>query len=382
MPSRSLPDGAPGTYVPYGQRPYYLPDPLPPAVDLRFDREFQHLLQDAIYHLGRLEGIGDETDTSPLLYTTMVRREAVESVVLEGADLTLEDVFRTQSIDQSQTAVKDVREALNYEQAITEGAERVEENGRISLDLLRELHALLMDDVRGQCEHPGAYRSKPMHLPPAASFREPFVPPAPDRISELMTDLVEYIVAGDEYHDLVQFAIVHYQFETIHPFEDGNGRLGRILITLQFIDRGYLTHPYLYPSAYFNQNKVEYARRMREVSEEGSWKPWIRFFIEGIRTQAEEAVERTNDLRSVRREYEQTYGHEKTAADRLAMRLFRQPYVTTSDVAEMLDVTSQTARNAIRELQSQDVLAETTGKQRYQEFKATDIFDILNQPLE
>jgi Fic family protein len=382
MAERSLPDEAPGEYVPYGKRPYYFPDPLPPDFDFSPSSEFQDLLRDAIYYLGQLEGIGDETDTNPILYTTMVRREAVESVVLEGAEVDVEDVFRIQRQDEAQTVTKDVQEALNYERTINKGSKRVAEADEITLNLLCELHELLMEDVRGHCEYPGEFRSKAMNLPPANTFKEPFVPPAPDKIPELMENLIEYVNVGDDYHDLIQFAIVHYQFETIHPFEDGNGRLGRILTTLQLIDRGYLSHPYLYPSAYFNQHKVEYARRMRTVSEDGAWEPWLKFFVEALRTQAEEAVNRTHELRELRRKYEREYGHEKTAADRLAMRLFKQPYITSNDVAEMLDVTTQTARNAISVLESQGVLTETTGKDRYQEFKAVDIFDVLNAPLE
>jgi Fic family protein len=382
MPNDSLPDQAPGTYVPYGQRPCYLPDPLPPDNEIEFDSDFQQLLQDAIYQLGRLEGIGDETETNPLLYSTMVRREAVESVILEGADIDLEDIFRSQDTDRGETVRKDVQEALNYEQTITRGANRLAEGDPITIELLCDLHELLMDGVRGHCEHPGAFRTRPINLPPASSFRGPFVPPAPDRIPELMSDLVRYCNTGAAYHDLVRLGIVHYQFETIHPFEDGNRRLGRILITLQLIQSGYLTRPYLYPSAYFNRNKIEYADRMRSVSENGAWEPWLRFFVEAIRSQASEAVERTNELRDLRREYERTYEHEKTAADRLAMRLFQQPYVTTNDVADMLDVTAQTARNAIRELEAQNVVTETTGKERYQEFKAVDIFEVLDQPVE
>jgi len=381
MSNEPLPDAAPGRYIPYGKRPYYLPDPLPPDLEFEPDAEFQSLLQDSIYQLGRLEGIGTETDTNPLLYTTLVRREAVESVVLEGADVGLEDVFRTDGLNTGQTTTKDVQEALNYERTITEGADRIASGERITVDLLRELHEMLMEDARGQCDYPGEFRAKPINLPAASSFREPFVPPAPDRIPELMTDLVAFVDTDTTHHDLIQFAITHYQFETIHPFEDGNGRLGRILLTLELIQDGYLTQPYLYPSAYFNRHKVEYADRMRAVSEEGAWEPWFRFFIDGIRQQAAEAVDRTNELRDLRREYERTFGHEKTAADRLAMRLFRQPYLTTADVTELLDVTDQTARTAITELQSRGILEETTGKERYQEFKAVDIFDILDRPV-
>jgi len=380
--TEDLPEDAPGRYVPYGRRPDCLPDPLPPEFELDFGSEFQQLLQEAIYQLGQLEGIANEADSNPPLYTTMVRREAVESVVLEGADVAIEDVFRDQSLDDIETTRKDVREALNYERTITAGAERLSEGDRITVSLLKDLHELLMEDVRGHCENPGEFRSRPIHLPPASSFREPFVSPSPDRIPELMDNLVEYCNTTDSRHDIVRAGIVHYQFETIHPFEDGNGRLGRILLTLQLIQDGYLTRPFLYPSAYFNRHKVEYADRMRMVSESGAWGPWLNFFVEAIRSQAAEAVERTNELRDLRREYGQTYGHEKTAADRLAMRLFRRPYLTTADVKELLDVSHTTARNAIRELEDRDVLIETTGKDRYQEFKSVDIFEVLNQPPE
>jgi Fic family protein len=379
MSTGELPEEAPGTYVPYGKRAYYLPETLPPEIDI--EPGLRERLQDALYHLGRLEGIGDETDASPLLYTTLVRREAVESVVLEGAEIEFEDVFRAgSSVDQ--TVRKDVQEALNYERAIREGARAVAESGEITLELLTDLHAVLMDGVRGNCEFPGEFRPKPMNLPAAASYQEPFVPPAPDRIPALMTDLERYIGTGGAYHDLVDLGVVHYQFETIHPFEDGNGRLGRILITLQLVQDGYLTDPYLYPSAYFNRNKIEYARRMRTVSEQGEWNAWLRFFIDGIRTQAEEAVERTEELRDLRRQYEREYGHGKTAADRLAMRLFERPYVTTNDAAALLDVTAETARTAIRQLESEGILEETTGKERYQEFRAVEIFDILDEPVD
>jgi len=155
-----------------------------------------------------------------------------------------------------------------------------------------------------------------------------------------------------------------------------------LLITLQLIQQGYLTEPYLYPSAYFNEHKIEYVNRMRAVSEEGAWEPWLQFFVDGIRQQAADAVTRTDELRGLRREYEARYGHEKTATDRLAMRLFQYPYVTTNEVEELLDVSHQTARNAIQALEGEGVLQETTGKERYQEFKAVDIFDILTRSFE
>jgi Fic family protein len=381
MHAEDLPASAPGRYVPYGDRPYYLPEMLPPTPEIDLGQEFQTTLQDAIYQLGRLEGISEETNPSPIVYTSLVRREAVESVLIEGADIEIEDLFRPDDIEYGETT-KDVREGINYETAVREGSTRVAKTGQVTTGLLKELHEILLDSVRDDGDLPGEYRRHPVHIPPPEAHREPFIPPAPDRIPDLMENLERYIERGGPYHDLVNLGIVHYQFETIHPFSDGNGRLGRLLITLQLIGQGYLTEPYLYPSAYFNEHKIEYVTKMRAVSEEGAWEPWLQFFVDGIRQQATDAVTRTDELRDLRREYEREYGHEKTAADRLAMRLFQYPYVTTNEVVNLLDVSHQTARNAIQELESQGVLAETTGKERYQEFKAVDIFDILTRSFE
>ncbi|MUV90413.1 DeoR family transcriptional regulator [Halapricum sp. CBA1109] len=381
MDREDLPEAAPGRYVPYGRESYYLPDDLPPTADIEFGADFQNTLQDAIYQLGRLEGIADETNVSPIVYTSLVRREAVESVLVEGAELDFEDMFRPEDIEGNETA-KDIQEAVNYEQAIRQGSEKVAADGEITLELLKDLHAVLLNGVRDQADRLGSFRQKPVHIPPPGRFEKSFVPPAPDKIRPLMQNLERYVNRGGEFHHLVDLGIVHYQFETIHPFGDGNGRLGRVLITLQLIHQGYLTKPFLYPSAYFNQNKIEYVRKMRAVSEDGEWAPWLEFFVTGIHQQAVDAVSRTEKLRDLRREYERQYGHEKTATDRLAMRLFRRPYVTTADVQDLLDVSHQTARNAISELEAAGVLEETTGKDRYQEFKATDIFEILTGAID
>ncbi len=382
MPDDQLPDYAPGRYIPYGVRPYYLPDELPPDAEIDFDSDFQQTLQDTIYQLGRLQGISDETRVSPIIYTSLVRREAVESVLVEGADIEFEDMFRPSGVGPDSTTTKDVQEAINYEAAIREGSDRVAETGEITLELLKELHTFLLEGVRDEGERLGEFRTNPVHIPPPQSLKEPFIPPGPEKVRPLMQNLERYIKRGGQYHNIVDLGIVHYQFETIHPFGDGNGRLGRVLITLQLIKQGFLTEPYLYPSAYFNKHKVEYVTKMRAVSEEGAWKPWLEFFVEGIRQQAADAVERTERLRDVRQEYEQQYGDEKTATDRLAMRLFQQPYVTTRDVEEMLGVSRQTARNALLELEKVGVLEETTGKERYQEFRAVDIFDILTESFD
>jgi len=382
MRSESLPEIAPGEYRSFGDGAYYIPDKLPPDVEIEISDAIRDAIENAVLQLGRLGGIGEEADTSPLLYTTMVRREAVESVLIEGADIDMEELFRPSQIGGNRTTEKDVQEAINYETAVRDGANRVNEAGEITIDLLHRLHRTLLEGARDEAEYIGEFRHGPIHIPPPSRAEERFIPAPAHEVPELMENLEWYIESGGEYHNLVDNGIVHYQFETIHPYGDGNGRLGRVLITLQLIQAGYLNRPLLYPSAYFNEHKVEYVRRMRAVSEEGAWQPWLEFFIRGIGKQAKHAFDRTGELRDLRREYEREYGHEKTATDRLAMRLFQKPYVDTATVADMLAVSDQTARNAISELEASGVLEETTGKQRYREYKATDIFEILSQPVE
>jgi len=382
MPRRFLPETAPGEYRSFGNGEYYIPDELPPDTEIEISEDLRDVIENAILQLGRLGGIGEQTDTSPLLYTTMVRREAVESVLIEGADVDIEELFRPDQIEGDRTTEKDVQEAINYEAAIRRGAEEVSETGKITIALLHHLHRMLLDGARDEAKYIGEFRRSPIHIPPPSRAEERFIPPAAHDVPRLMENLEWYIESGGDYHNLVDTGIIHYQFETIHPYGDGNGRLGRVLITLQLIQDGYINRPLLYPSAYFNEHKVEYVRRMRAVSEEGAWEPWLKFFIKGIGQQAEHAFDRTGELRDLRREYEREYGHEKTATDRLAMRLFKQPYVDAATAAEMLDVSGQTARNALSELEASGVLEETTGKQRYREYKAVDIFDILSQPVE
>jgi len=380
MTEKNLPPEAPGTYIPYGVKPYYSPEKLPPEKDIVVDDTLRESVEDAIYQLGVLEGISEETDTNPIVYTSLVRREAVESVLIEGAEIQIEDLFRPDTFEADEVT-KDVQEGLNYEVAVHEGTEALDKTGEITLDILKDLHRRLLKDTRDEGDTLGEFRDRPVHIPAPDPASEPFIPPAPKKVPELMRNLERYIQNDSSYHNLLDIGIVHYQIETIHPFSDGNGRLGRLLITLQLIYYGYLTKPYLYPSAYFNEHKLEYVKKLRAVSEEGRWEEWLRFFVDGIRQQAKEAAERTDELRELRREYEIKYGDEKTAKDRLAMRLFRHPYLTTKDVQEILDVSSQTARNAIRSLEKEGVLQETTGKERYQEYKAVDIFNILNQPF-
>jgi Fic family protein len=388
MQEGELAESAPGELVSYGRESYYRPEPLPPSRDLELDAGFYETVADATFWLGKLGGVSLELDFPPVLYTSLLRKEAMESAEIEGADVDYNAVYsrETRRLDESTAdsvdatadtrGTKDTQEVLNYEQAVTEGIETLDADGEITVQLLHELHETLLTDVpdsRVDTDTIGAYKSTPNHI-------GDFLPPIPAVVDGLMDALMTYYRTGGSYHTLVDLALFHYQFETIHPYGDGNGRLGRLLITLQLYDAGYLERPNLYLSEYFNRNKATYIDRLQGVRTDGDWEAWLSFFIDGVATQAEESVTRTLALDELRRRYEDEFGGVSYTKNRLACSLFEQPYVTTRTVADRFDVEQSTAHRAITALVDEGVLEEVTGKERNKEYRAKEIFDILEQP--
>lgn len=378
-----LPD-APGHYQQSHPHPYYIPEKLPLSSQVEIDEDLTATISDATFQLGRIDGISPTVDFSPVLYTSLLRLEAVETAEIEGADVEMDEVYAyhtRQKSGSSGRVSRDLQEVLNAERALSDGFDAIKQGESISVELLKSLHETLLDEVRNEGDVVGEWRDDDVHIPSPRPGQPPFVPPPASRVSELMDSLEAYIQMDGEYHPLVDLAITHYQLETIHPCSDGNGRLGRILIVLQLHKAGYLSEPYLYPSAYFNRNKQEYVETMRAVSEEGRWRDWIAFFIKGIEEQAKDSYERTFELLELRREYEAQYPNQKTS-HKLARELFELPYFTADNITDRFDVSRQTAYNAIEELESDGIVIEVTGKQRNREYKAIDVFNILERPLQ
>jgi len=380
MNTKELPEGAPGKYIEYHPHPYYAPEALPIEPELEISNQTRDLVTDAAYQIGRVDGISSTVDFAAVLYTTLIRIEAVESARIEGADVAYQDVeayhTRNPSDETDSTVEKDLREALNYEEALTYGLDRIERGDSISLPFIKDLHSMLLEDVRNEGDVVGAFRDHMVHLTSPRPGERPFVPPTPSTLTPLMTSLESYLQMGGQYHPLIDAGIIHYFFETVHPFSDGNGRLGRLLIILYLVSQGYLESPYVYPSAYFNRHKVEYVERMRAVSETGAWDDWLEFFIEGLRSQAETSFNRTQQLRALQQQYETAYSG-TTATDRFARQLLQYPYFTAPDLIEYLDVSRRTAYKIVDTLEDDGLIKEVTGKQRGKEYKAIDVFDIL-----
>lgn len=378
---------APGRLVPYGRKPYYKPEPLPPSKGLDLDDELYERLSDATFWLGKLGGISLEADFPAVLYTSLLRKEAMESAQIEGADVDYNALYsvetraaeqqdETKSQEASGDETKDVQEVLNYEQAVEDGIRALDAGEEITTELLHTLHERLLTGLSDDCvdtDTVGAFKTKPNRM-------GEFLPPVPDVTEGAMDALMTYYRTGGSYHPLVDIALFHYQFETIHPYGDGNGRLGRLLVTLQLYDAGYLERPSLYLSEYFNRHKQTYVEQMDQLRAAGSWEQWLSFFIDGVRHQAQEAVERTLALDDLRRTYEETYGGVSYTANQLALTLFEHPYVTASTVAERFDVQRSTAYRAIESLKEDGVLTEVTGNDRNREYRAEEIFEILERP--
>jgi len=356
---------------------------------LELTDEFYESLATATFWLGQLSGISRELDFPPVLYTSLLRKEAMESAEIEGADIDYNALYslETRSLDESADVesietltppsdTKDTREVLNYERAVEDGITALDQGENLTVGQLHDLHERLLTGVpddRVDTDTVGEYKSIPNHL-------GDFLPPVPGAVEGLMEALITYYQTGGSYHPLVDIALFHYQFETIHPFGDGNGRLGRLLITLQLYDAGYLQHPNLYLSEYFNRNKSEYVDRMDSVRSDGQWEAWLSFFIRGIAQQAEESVNRTLALDELRRQYEEDHGDISYTKHKLVCALFEQPYLTTQTVQNLFDVEQSTAYRAITALEEDGILEEVTGKGRNKEYRAKEIFEILEQP--
>jgi len=387
MQQSELESSAPGELVSYGRESYYKPEPLPPSRDLDLGRKFYETLADATFWLGKLSGVSLDRDFPPVLYTSLLRKEAMESAEIEGADVDYDALHSLETrtfdagedhlkVESTTGQTKDTREVLNYEDAIEDGIAALDRGGDLTVERLHELHEELLTGVpddRVDTDTIGAYKTTPNHI-------GDFLPPVPDQVDGLMDALFTYYRTGGSYHPLVDIALFHYQFETIHPYGDGNGRLGRLIITLQLYDADYLERPNLYLSEYFNRNKPTYVDRLESVRYDGNWEAWLSFFIEGVARQAHEAVDRTLSLADLRRQYEAEYGGKSYTKNQLALKLFEQPYVTSKTVQRLFDVKQPTASRVINDLVDEGVLEEVTGKMRNKEYRAREIFEILEQP--
>ncbi|MFC4247894.1 Fic family protein [Natribaculum luteum] len=392
-----LPSEAPGQYIPLRTNEplpkMYLPEPLPPRVDL--SEEVITECARAMWALGRLEGLGSEIENPGAVFSSFVYKEAEQSSRVEGTAVTVSDIYRY-DIDQLEVEKTptsdhevDVQEARNYILALEEAVSYLRTAGfdrdSITTELIRTLHGQLLEQGRTDEEDPLPGEFRPGFAvieedhPHFHGTQIRFIPPKSGSVPGLMDDLEGFIQHGTNWPDLIDIAIAHYQFETIHPFKDGNGRVGRLLVVLLLIASRSLHYPMLYLSSYIERHRTEYADRLLAVSEEGAWDAWFQFFLRGIRQQAEEAFVRARLLIDTRKQYEARYAADRPSVRRLALALFETPYFTVKEISERIDVTYPTANTAVEQLKADGVVTEITGNERNRVFRAEEIMDIVKQ---
>lgn len=357
----------------------YVPDPLPPRIE--WDGLLTHALAEASMLVGKLAGEGRRLPNPHLLIRPFVRREAVLSSRIEGTQATLGELLAAEAGAAVERSPDDLREVGNYVTALEYGIGRLKELP-LSLRLVGELHERLMRGVRGDQATPGEFRRSQNWIgaPGSTLATATFVPPPAET-------LLEHLGAWENFlHDrtlppLVHVALAHYQFETIHPFLDGNGRVGRLLITLQLCERGVLPLPLLYLSAFFEATRADYYRGLSAVREAGDWAGWLMYFLNGVARQAEDALSRSERINALLTQWQEAQpGADARVARELAAMLGSNPFVTARGAAEKLGVAYNTAMRALTRLEAAGLLQEITDARRNRVWCAQALLAILEEP--
>jgi Fic family protein len=353
----------------------FIPAQLPPK--LTWSGPLVNALSDAERELSRLATLSSNYPFPRILTQPFIRREAVLSSRIEGTRASLVDLYNYESSQFSFLEEgNDVSEVFNYVRALDYGLDRLKELP-VSLRLIREIHARLMEGVRGSNLTPGKFRRTQNWIGPAGSTLETatYVPPPVDEMQDALNELEKFIHADTEIPPLARASMIHYQFEAIHPFLDGNGRMGRLLIMLLLYEWGLLPQPLLNLSAYFEHYRQEYYDRLLAVSQRGRWEEWLLFFLRGIGAQARDSVVRMERLQRIREKYDVIVQADRNVNRMAAVVdfLFARPIFTNRQLATELNIPFKTAGQYIEKLIQAGILRETTGYVRNRIFRADEI---------
>src|SRR5580700_4231071 len=331
----------------------FIPAPLPPEPPLEMDRELTRLLSEADHALGRLDGVTSILPNPDLFVSMYVRHEAVLSSQIEGTQSTLEDVLQFEIDAKGQEHPKDVEEVVNYVRAMNYGLTRLDELP-LSLRLIREIHGKLLEGVRGANRTPGEFRRSQNWIGPAncTLATAAFVPPPVHEMQTALANLESFLHETTAFPALIVCGLAHAQFETIHPFLDGNGRVGRLLITFLLCQRGILKFPLLYLSHYLKFHRAEYYDRLMAIRNDGNWEAWLRFFLKGVSEVSRSATETARQILDLRRKH-QTLIRSKAANQANALGLldylFEQPIVNARLVEKHIHCAFVTADKLLKQ---------------------------------
>lgn len=364
----------------------FVPDDLPPEPHIQYDDEMHDLLSRADRALGRLDGSIQSLPNPDLFVSMYVRKEAVLSSQIEGTQASFGDILEIEAQIFDPKRPKDTEEILNYISAMNYGLERLEELP-MSLRLIREIHGRLMAGVRGQNATPGEFRTTQNWIGALGSRISDaiFVPPPPAALSAKLGQFETFMVATDRIPLLVRVALCHAQFETLHPFLDGNGRIGRLLITFTLCQKKILQKPVLYLSHYFKQHRSSYYDRLQSVRTCGDWEAWIKFFLRGIAEVSNEATETARKIVEMRQDHQQrlieSLGRGAANGLRFLDSLYQRPIFSVSGVSRHLNISSQAANNLINRILKLRIVTEITGQQRYRLFRYDPFIELFDDEI-
>ncbi len=369
-----------GTYIKQ-QHDYsaFIPKPLPVDPPLVFDAEMITLLSKADRQLGRLDGITQILPNPDLFVAMYVRKEAVLSSQIEGTQASLIDVLQEE--EEKIDVNKSVEEVVNYVKSINYGLKRLNDLP-LCLRLIKEIHEILLQDGRGSERNPGKFRRSQNWIGPAGCTLSTatFVPPPVHEMKIAMGDLEMFIHKDDDIPPLIKIGMVHAQFETIHPFLDGNGRMGRLIITFWLCQQEILSQPLLYLSYYFKKNRTEYYDRLMEIRTKGKWEEWVKFFLKGISEVSVESINTAKAILTMKDEYNDTINRTvKNPSNGLKLLeiIFERPIVTITKVSELLNISYPTANSLIGEFCNLGILTPYDNVRRNKKYYFKKFIDIL-----
>ena len=370
---------ASGKYVKCTGYEAFVPNPLPPEIDWT-DRLIRSL-SDADRLVGQLSGEGKQLPNPHLLIRPFIKREAVLSSRIEGTQATLGELLANDAGAVVDRSPDDLREVGNYVTALDYGIKRLN-TLPLSLRLVREIHEKLMEGVRGDHATPGQFRKSQNWIGPAGCTLQnaTYVPPSPELLMECL-GVWEQFLHVQTIPPLIQTGLLHYQFEAIHPFLDGNGRVGRLLVILFLIERKVLTSPLLYISAFFEATRNEYYSRLLAVSQESQWNPWFEYFVNGIARMSDDVLSRAEKINLLLQSWRKIIAGQKPKILLDVIELLAEnPFWGTKKLSERLQVAFTTAQRAINVLIERKILSQVDNAQRDRVFCATEIMKILDEP--
>ena len=361
----------------------FIPAPLPPSPPIELDDELSRLTESAAYALGKLCGVSSRIEPDRLLYM-YVRKEAVLSSQIEGTQSTLSDLLEYENSGAAGTPIDDVREVSRYVEALMHAVDQIKSGSLpLSLRLIRQVHARLMGEERGNQQTPGEFRRSQNWVGGTRPDNATYVPPPPHEVMPALDNLEKFL--HDQYGrtpTLLKAALVHAQFETIHPFLDGNGRVGRLLISLILVMEGALPQPFFYISLYLKRNRADYYDALQRIRTHGDWEAWLRFFLIGVEAVANEATETAEalyDLFDRDRARVAALGRAAPSAIKVYEQLKRQVIVGPTQAADAIGVTFPTAVAALSRLQKLGIAREITGKKRGRLYVYTEQLKLLDE---